>query len=87
MEDGEGDGAVGVDDGAAVGDSETDEMPVTVTVALQVDVEKQPIFKVIVGMLVAGPGTVYVKVELPPAVPQESSSKASCLSFLSTSRI
>ena len=42
MEDGEGDGAV-------VGDSETDEMPVIVTVALRVDVEKQPIFKVIVG--------------------------------------
>lgn len=33
-------------------------MPVIVTVALQVEVEKQPILKVIVGKLVDKPGTV-----------------------------
>jgi hypothetical protein len=39
----------GVGDGAVVGDSETEEVHVIVTVALHVEVEKQPIFKVIVG--------------------------------------
>ena len=87
---GERDDTDSLDDGDTVGSndgSDKDEMPVIVTFAIHVKVEKQPILKVIVGVFVTGPGTVYVKVELPPAVPQESSSKASCLSFLSTSRM
>jgi hypothetical protein len=87
---GERDDTDSLDDGNTVGSNDgrdKDEMPVIVTFAVHVKVEKQPILKVIVGVFVTGPGTVYVKVELPPAVPQESSSKASCLSFLSTSRM
>ena len=86
--DGERDNAaVGMRDGDTVGDTDTDEIPVTVTATLHVDVEKHPTLKIRVGALVARPGTVYVKMELPPAVPQESSSNASCLPLVSTSRI
>jgi len=48
---------VGAADGAEEGLLRA-EMPVIVTVALHVEVEKQPILKVIVGKVVFEPGTV-----------------------------